>query len=383
MTAAAPVMTQPSAPTVGAACCGATAMAVASGGGFGVERTQRPLNGWTVVWVGERAFRATAAMKEQIEQLGFLVKVYRSHDKSCRALDKKPTVTASNAFVLTGAETKAVLQYLCSRGAAGVRIVVDVEGMQAVEVQQLVASIQHPQDSVVSMARSWDEVLAALSAVSIEASMQPAVPQLLDTTRQLETEIEAEAEATTSVRPATWAPVDRTLAERRHVEVVQAEEVCRAPSPSGAASAAGCGAVVPISGSILSGATSSARALDQPWTLVWISDQAFKPAAVQLKAQLESLGCQVKGYKTHKNAARALDKKRALARTVVLVTHSEAAPFLAYLNSRPEIGATRVVVEATSRSSPLRETFGSCQVVEGFDAAVNAVWTIAADPGFV
>jgi len=364
MTGAAPVMPPPS-------------------GGFGVERTQRPLNGWTVVWVGERAFRATAAMKEQIEQLGFLVKVYRSHDKSCRALDKKTTVTASNAFVLTGAETKAVLQYLCSRGATGVRIVVDVESMHAVEVQQLVATIQHPQDSVVSVARSWDEVLAALSAISVEASIRPAVPQLLDTTRQLETEIEAEAEATTSVRLAARSPVDGRQAERRQLEVAQAEEVCSAPSPSDSASASGCGAVVSSTGSVLSGASSSARALDQPWTLVWISDQAFKPAAVQLKAQLESLGCQVKGYKTHKNAARALDKKRALARTVVLVTGAEAAPFLTYLDSRPEIGAAKVVVEATSRSLPLRETLSSCQVVEGFDAAVNAVWTIAADPGFV
>jgi len=357
-------------------------LAVASSRGFG-ERTQRPLNGWTVVWVGERAFRATAAMKEQIEQLGFLVKVYRSHDKSCRALDKKPTVTTSNAFVLTGAEAKAVLQYLCSRGATGVRIVVDVEGMQAVEVQQLIASIQHPQDSVVSIARSWDEVLASLSAVSVEASLRPASPPVIDATRPLETEIEPEAEATGCTRLATRPPVDRTQAERRQLEVAETEEVCTDTSPNGSASAAGCGAVVPSAGSVLSGANTSALAIDQPWTLVWISDQAFKPAAVQLKAQLESLGCQVKGYKTHKNAARALDKKRALARTVVLVTGAEAAPFLAYLSSRPEIGATKVVVEATSRSSPLRETLSSCQVVEGFDAAVNAVWAIAADPGFV
>merc|ERR1719262_1913124 len=86
-----------------------------------------------------------------------------------------------------------------------------------------------------------------------------------------------------------------------------------------------------------------------PWTLVWISDQAFKPAAVGLKVKLESLGCQVKGYKTHKNAARALDKKRTLVRTVVLVSGAEAPQFLAYMAGRPEIGQTQVVVEASNR----------------------------------
>merc|ERR1711974_38376 len=108
-------------------------------------------------------------------------------------------------------------------------------------------------------------------------------------------------------------------------------------------------------------------------TLVWISDQAFKPSAVALKAQLESLGCQVKGYKTHKNAARALDKKRALVRTVVLVDGNEAAPFMAYLASRPEINKTQVVVEASTRAVSVQESL-TCQVVESFDQAVAAVW---------
>merc|ERR1712039_551982 len=95
------------------------------------------------------------------------------------------------------------------------------------------------------------------------------------------------------------------------------------------------------------------------------------------------LGCQlpVKSYKSQKNAARALDKKRALVRTVVLVSGAEAAPFLAYFSSRPEIAATPVVVEASSQSVPVRES-PMCKVVESFDAALTAVLQIATDPGF-
>ncbi|CAK9042132.1 unnamed protein product [Durusdinium trenchii] len=120
---------------------------------------------------------------------------------------------------------------------------------------------------------------------------------------------------------------------------------------------------------------------ENPWTLVWISDQAFKPTAVSLKTQLESLGCQVKGYKTNKNAARALDKKRGLVRTVVMVTAAEALPFLQYLSSRPELASTPVVVEATRGYGSIPKS-PSVQVCESFDAAAKAVWTVAHEPGF-
>merc|ERR1740117_1782321 len=118
-----------------------------------------------------------------------------------------------------------------------------------------------------------------------------------------------------------------------------------------------------------------------PWTLIWISDQAFKPAATELKTTLEALGGQVKGYKTHKNAARALDKKRALTRTVVLVAGPEAAPFLAYLGSRPELASTRVVVEANARSVPIREG-PFVEVSETFEESIATVNRIVMEPGF-
>jgi len=269
-----------------------------------------------------------------------LLKVYRSCDKCCRALDKKATVPPTNAFLLAAAETEAMFQYLCNRGAGNFRIVVDAEASSPAEVQHLISGIVHPSESSVIIARSWDEVLAALNSVNMEAS--------------------------SFCLPST-SDVRQTVDE---AEALDHKVQSAPPSGSGAA----------LGGELALGG-GPAMASDAPWTLVWISDQAFKPAATSLKAQLESLGCQVKGYKTHKNAARALDKKRALARTVVLVTGAEAAPFLAYLCARPEIASTQVVVEVSARTAGVRES-PTCQVVETFDAAVAAVWKIAADPGF-
>eukprot|EP00927_Polykrikos_kofoidii_P000656 TRINITY_DN10243_c3_g1_i1.p1 TRINITY_DN10243_c3_g1~~TRINITY_DN10243_c3_g1_i1.p1 ORF type:complete len:724 (-),score=108.04 TRINITY_DN10243_c3_g1_i1:316-2487(-) len=110
----------------------------------------------------------------------------------------------------------------------------------------------------------------------------------------------------------------------------------------------------------------------QQWTLIWISDSAFKPAASTAKGQLEALGCQVKCYKTHRNATRALDKKYALVRTVVLVTAQEASPFLAYLVSRPELGKVPVIVEGTPRGSNIQDVY-TCSVVDDFETALKAV----------
>jgi len=315
-------------------------MAPGAAAGSGAERAPRALGGWTVVWVGERAFRAAAAAKERVESIGFLLKVYRSHDRCCRALDKKAHIAPTNVFLLSRAEAEPMLRYLCGRGAGGFQIVVDAEGSSPAEVQHLISGVVHPPESSLMIAYSWDEVLATLAAVSMETNSHlPA--------------------------PSDFGPtVDEAEAPEREVQ---------------GAAASGVG-VLP--GSEPAHCVGSCAASDAPWTLVWISDQAFKPAATALKAQLEGLGCQVKGYKTHRNAARALDKKRALARTVVLVSGAEAAPFLAYLSARPEIASTRVVVEASARAAPVPES-PTCQVVESFDAAVVAVWKVAADPGFV
>lgn len=282
----------------------------------------RTLNSWTVVWVGERAFRAQATAKEQIESLGFLVKVYRSHDRCSRALDKKGNISSNTLFLVSEADSRPMLEYLQRRKASGLRILVDAEGAtQAWLLSENLPELED--DCITTVCCSWDEVLAALAELSNEALCRGGGS------------LAAQAVPGTDVQPQGGFSVE-----------------------------------------------DASHAGENPWTLVWISDQAFKPTAVSMKAQLEGLGCQVKGYKTHKNAARALDKKRALVRTVVLVSGMEAAPFLAYLASRPEISSVPVVVvEASSRSVPIREG-PTIQITENFEGACAAVWAIANDPGF-
>jgi len=285
-----------------------------------------------LVWVGERAFRASAAAKEQIEGLGYSIKVYRSHDRCSRMLDKKSALASHSVFVLSEADAKPMLQYLRSRSATGVRVLVDAEGFSAQQVWELSETFPELEEaSAVRVCVSWDELLTSLCEIYQEA---------------LYLGLSA---ANAKLQPAT-GPV-MAPAESKQPKDAQGVEA------------------------------SNQKASENSWTLVWISDQAFKPTAVSLKTQLEGLGCQVKGYKTHKNAARALDKKRALVRTVVMVTGAEAPPFLQYIASRPELTSTPVVVEATSRSIPVRES-PTVQVCDSFDAAANAVWKVAHEPGF-
>mmetsp|Transcript_59945 Transcript_59945/g.195770 ORF Transcript_59945/g.195770 Transcript_59945/m.195770 type:complete len:788 (+) Transcript_59945:137-2500(+) len=334
---AGPPMMQAGMAWSGGVCVGTACMPMACNLGAmmssGGERAMRALNGLTVVWVGERAFRAPAVMKEQIEGMGFLVKIYRSHDKCSRALDKKATVASTNVFVVSEGDGGPLLKYLKSREARHIQFVVDAEhSTNPIEAQRLTMH-PAPDESSVAVAFTWDDVLLALQNVSMLAS-----PQAMGGIVMMGGGGDVESVAGVA---SGMSPVGR--------------------------------------GDLSVGETGVVS--DSPWTLVWVSDQAFKPAAGAQKTKLEALGCQVKGYKTHKNAARALDKKRVLVRTVVLVSGAEAPPFLAYLTSRPEIAATPVVVEASSRSVPVRES-SICKVVDSFEAAIEAVGQMAADPGF-
>lgn len=315
---------------------------------FPLQRPPRAFNGWTVIWVGERAFRAPTTLKEQIEAIGFLVKIYRSHEKCCRALDKRPNSCLSSVFLAPAADVEPILAYLRSREAnlADVRLVVDAEG-KAAEAQQLTARLAEAPEALggINVVASWEDALQALQCLSAEVT-----------------------EPSSSAGGAA-----RVSSPKRAVQAAAATATSCGDSSSPAHDPAG-------SATAPSGEDGGPQS--SLWTLVWISDQAFKPAASALKAQLEALGCQVKGYKTNKNATRALDKKRALARTVVLVSGTEAVPLIAYLGSRPELSETKVVVEASSRAVPVRES-PTCQVVETFEAAVAAVQTISQDPSFV
>ncbi|CAE8585002.1 unnamed protein product, partial [Polarella glacialis] len=134
-----------------------------------VQRTGRGLNGWTVVWIGERAFRAAGSLKEQIESLGFLVKVYRSHDRCSRALEKKGTISSTTVFLLAEADAVPMMEYLKGRNVCGLRVVVDVEAAPET-AWALGESLPVLEDgSVTRVCCHWDEVLSTLGEVAAEA----------------------------------------------------------------------------------------------------------------------------------------------------------------------------------------------------------------------
>lgn len=283
---------------------------------------------WSLVWIGERASRAQASEKEELEQLGFTVKIYRTHDRCSRVLDRKSTLAATTVFLISEAEAAPMLEYLQKRGASGLRVLVEADGYSPEQAWELNKSLPTLEEScAIRVCGCWDEVAAALLDVCNEALYMGA------------------SKTVAKLQPAAAVP--------------------KAPEKTAGGTEV----------------KSQKEQGENPWTLVWISDQAFKPTAVSLKTQLESLGCQVKGYKTNKNAARALDKKRGLVRTVVMVTAAEALPFLQYLSSRPELASTPVVVEATRGYGSIPKS-PSVQVCESFDAAAKAVWTVAHEPGF-
>ena len=305
-------------------------MATSAAASLGVAGST-PLAQCSLVWVGEKAFRAQAAEKEELERLGFTVKIYRTHDRCSRVLDKKSVLATTTVFLISEAEAMPMLEYLQKRGASGLRVLVEGDGYTPEQAWEFNQTLPILEDTCATrVCGSWDEVATALLEVCQEALYMGA-----SSVAKLQT----------------------------------------APTPSAAPKAA------PEKSAGVDSKTPPKEG-DCSWTLVWISDQAFKPTAVSLKTQLESLGCQVKGYKTHKNAARALDKKRGLVRTVVMVTAAEALPFLQYLQSRPELTSTPVVVEATSRGMGSIPKSPNVQVCESFDAAAQAVWTVAHEPGF-
>lgn len=124
----------------------------------------------------------------------------------------------------------------------------------------------------------------------------------------------------------------------------------------------------------------------EAWTLIWVSDVAFKSSGAQVKEQLGALGGQVKCYKAHRNVIRALDKKRsALVRTVFFLEAAEAEPVVAYLRGRPDLAARHVVAEAPEEGPPRPAEEGeapTCRRVPSFQEALQVLQQITTDPAF-
>lgn len=335
------------------------------------ESTPRTFNGWTVVWVGDRASRAVVARKDEISRKGFLVKVYRNQDKCCRALDKKPGIPKNTVFLVSEAESRPLVSYLRGRGAGDLRVVIDFEGA-AGDAERLREELGVLEDSAEgpTIAHSWEEVVSSLCSIGA-AAVAPAADHVQRLAGQV-LPLLAHPRLDEAAAPASAAP--RAAAEPAALE--QGPQGGPSRGPGATASAA------PGTRQAAGEATVSASdGSDGKWTLVWVSELAFKPTAVTLKTRLEALGCQVKGYKAYRNATRALDKKRALVRTVALVSGGEATPLLAYFASRPELGSVPLVVEASQRSGLFRSS-EAVEVAEDFEAAVAAVQRIATEAGW-
>ncbi|CAK9042134.1 unnamed protein product [Durusdinium trenchii] len=101
---------------------------------------------WSLVWIGERASRAQASEKEELEQLGFTVKIYRTHDRCSRVLDKKSTLAATTVFLISEAEAAPMLEYLQKRGASGLRVLVEADGYSPEQAWELNKSLPTLED---------------------------------------------------------------------------------------------------------------------------------------------------------------------------------------------------------------------------------------------
>eukprot|EP00405_Crypthecodinium_cohnii_P050315 CAMPEP_0206602298 /NCGR_PEP_ID=MMETSP0325_2-20121206/47297_1 /ASSEMBLY_ACC=CAM_ASM_000347 /TAXON_ID=2866 /ORGANISM="Crypthecodinium cohnii, Strain Seligo" /LENGTH=796 /DNA_ID=CAMNT_0054114745 /DNA_START=213 /DNA_END=2600 /DNA_ORIENTATION=+ len=329
--------------------------------------------GYTVLWVGEAAFRASPSKKEQITKLGYDVRIYRSHDKCTKALSKKNNLSqGQTTFVVSEADASPILEYLRSREVMNLNVIVDMEEKQDTTEAEKLKSHPGAETNYLAISHAWSDVLDVLRTIASVAEnftvqQGPVGPMLAAAAAAAHAS--ASQGATSSAAPASGL-----LDHSRPLDLDPLRSNPRGRG-SGAGGAVGSTAVLTAGGAEASAASAAAAnnvagSSDTPWTLVWVSDQAFKPAAAALKAKLEAMGCQVKGYKTHKNAARALDKKRVLVRTIVLLSGAEAPAFTTYLANRPELAGTPVVVESNSRAAPVKPT-ATVKVADSFDEAVD------------
>jgi len=289
-----------------------------------------------LVWISERK-----TGKAELEREGFSVKWFRSVDKCRRALSNKGGHVAcqpNTVLVVSYGEAEALLGLFQQRASVkGLRFVVDARGCTdgAETLWWSLAAIR-PEDSTLVVATSWHELLDAVRGQSEAMAI-----------------LHGHVHPAGDARASTSSGVQAAFAESTAKDIQAAVDPASRPSASDKAA----------------------------WTLIWVSEQAFKPGFAPHKSQLEALGCQVKGYKTHKNAARALEKKRVLVRTVILVSSSEAPPLLTYLATRSHLAETRVVVEGSHSRVSVPEG-AKYTAAETWEEAVAAIREIADDPGF-
>lgn len=289
--------------------------------------SRKPSPVFTVFWVGERAFRAAPAKKEQVASMGFRIRIYRNHEKCRRAVEKEPQALATSVFVASAADAEPLVTFLSTLSEhGGVWVVVENTSgspTSRTDIEQVASLFPEGSGSQVVAANTWEEILATLGSFGADAI-------------------------------ASGVAVHATAASLA---------TSKEPIPP---------RVQP----------------DNVWTLFWVNDNAFKPGNTWQRAELEALGCQVKGYKTQRNAGRALDKKKIVGKCVVLVSVAEAAAMGKYLQQRPDLDSVKVVIEADKPEDEKLDTAlvqldgFPTQVSHSFHESVQAVRAAVQEAGW-
>lgn len=376
--------------------------------------------GLTVFWVGERAFRAAPAMKEQVANLGYRIRIYRNHEKCRRAVEREPQCMVTAVFVVSVLDAEPLIEFLSSRTivTGGVWFVIDASReppASMARLQYLPIHFPERDGSQVVIAYTWEEIIATLGSFGAEAVASGVMAQTGGGCSGFsgcggtsggdaggapcdgDGGADASGEVGDGEAPKGIAAWKQRLgltdshggrqehrASRDFATELLPGQVARRSARGGDSSCQGGGDASRI----------PPKPVDS-WTLLWITDNAFKPTSTWQRVELERLGGQLKGYKCQKNAARALDKKRAIGRCVVLVSFNEAFATASYLQMRKDLGCLKVVVEARETDKEgkawdkvdgilkkFAESGHPAQVSHNFPDAVAAIRKVVDDAGW-
>jgi len=120
-----------------------------------------------------------------------------------------------------------------------------------------------------------------------------------------------------------------------------------------------------------------------PWTLIWVSEHAFKQPSESTAKVFETLGCKVRRYRTSDNAIKAMEKKAEISNTILLVTKLQSRGMADFLAMRGLVEEVPLVVLgkplAVQHSLPPMYPFA---IAESCEDALDVVKAIAVQFGF-
>ena len=121
---------------------------------------------------------------------------------------------------------------------------------------------------------------------------------------------------------------------------------------------------------------------DTPWTLIWVSEHAFKQASESAAKVFETLGCKVKRFRTSDKATIALGKKAGISNTILLVTQEQARGMANFLTARGLVEDVPLVVLGNSTTQHGLPPTYPLSIAESCEDALDIVKAIAVQYGF-